>query len=142
MKNDKLLEAQELERKAQELRRDAYEVKRQEELKKEEEFRTKEKLDVYTSDDYCGLTTGDYSFYYRYEITVCPVKSHRKNCEDNGCGKREWAFEAKIKGKTVMTMGKSEVHPEEREEPFWYLVAGIGHFLKREAISTPKKVNT
>ena len=129
---DKLQEAQELENKVKQLRMEAHAEKRRLEFKKEEEFRKESKLDVYTSDDYCGLEVGDYSFYYGYEVTVCPVKSHNKNCEDNGCEKREWAFEAKVKDKSVLVLATSELHPKEGEEPFWYLVAGIGHFLMRE----------
>lgn len=128
--NDKLQKAQELKRQAQQLEYEAHEEKRQAELKAKREFEEKEKMDVYTSDDYCGLTAGKYSFYYGYEETVCPVKSHRKNCEDNGCEKREWAFTADVDGKEVMRLSQSQLHPETGEEPFWYLVAGIGHFLK------------
>lgn len=127
---DKEAEAQKLEDQARRLRLEANEEKRMLELKKKEEFNQKNKMDVYTSDDYCGLEAGRYSFYYGYEVTVCPVKNHKENCEDNGCEKREWAFEAKVGGKRVMLLSKSQVHPEEGEEPFWYLVAGIGHFLK------------
>ena len=86
---------------------------------------------VFTSDDYCGLTIKkpNISFYYGYEETSCPVKSHRENCEDNGCEKREWCFTVQVNDKEVMRIPTSKLHPDEGEEPFWYLVAGIGQYL-------------
>lgn len=133
--DDKLQKAQELEKQAQQLRYEAREEKRRAELKAKEEFVTTKKMNVYTSDDYCGLTADKYSFYYGYEETVCSVKSHRKNCEDYGCEKREWAFTADVDGKEVLRLPTSQLHPTQGEEPFWYLVAGIGHFL----LLTPNK---
>lgn len=92
-----------------------HEKKRQVALKKEREWREENKMDVYTSDDYCGLRSGKFSFYFGYEVTK------------GG----EWCFTADIDDKQVMKLKQSEVHPKTGEEPFWYLVAGIGHFLKQ-----------
>jgi hypothetical protein len=128
---DKLQEAFELEEKAKRLRIEASQEKYKAENNKKREFEETQKIDVYTSDDYCGLTLPNISFYYGYEETQCPVKSHRKNCEDNGCEKREWCFVVTIKGKKVMKIPTSKLHPTEGEEPFWYLVAGMGHYLKK-----------
>lgn len=126
---DKLQKAQELEREAQDLRRDAMEEKRRVELKAKEEFREKNNIDVYASDDYCGLEAGKYKFYYGYEETVCP-KHGKKDCSNQwDCEKAEWAFTAEVDGKEVLRLPQSQIYPEKGEEPLWYLVAGIGHFL-------------
>lgn len=89
-----------------------HEKKRMATVKKEEEWRKDNKMDVYTSDDYCGLSSDKYSFYFGYEVTK------------GG----EWCFTADIDGKQIMKLKQSEIHPAENEEPLWYLVAGIGHF--------------
>lgn len=53
-------------------------------------------LDIYTNDDYCGCWIWNYSFYYGYEVTKCPVKSHKTDddCYEKDCDKREWYFQA------------------------------------------------
>ena len=129
--NDKLQEAQELENKARELRFQAMEEKRKAERKAEEEFKGKHKMDVYTSDDYCGMESGRYEFYYGYEETWCP--KHKAECPDDyECDLSEWAFTAKVDGIEEMRLPKSKLHPVKGEVPFWYLIAGIGHFLMLE----------
>lgn len=128
---DKLKEAQELERKASQLRMEAHAEAHQKKVAKEQKFREDNDLDVYTSDDYCGLSASKYSFYYGYEVTVCPKHGKNSDCEgEHDCEKNEWAFEATVNGKVVMTMPTSKLHPKEGEDPFWYLIAGIGHFIK------------
>ena len=123
MKNmeDKLQKAQRLEDEAQKLRGEAHEERHRIQLQKEEEFRNIEKIDVYTSDDYCGLEVEGYDFYYGYEVTYCDI--HKLKCPDS-CELSEWAFQAKVDGKVVMTLPKSKLHPVKNEVPFWYLVAG------------------
>ena len=121
---------QELENELAQRRRDESEAKRREEYKKEEIFRKAEKIDVYTSDDYCGMTNGKYDFYYGYEVTECAIKSHRKNCEDNGCEKREWCFTASVDNKEVMKIRKSLLWHDSGDEPFFYLLAGIARFIR------------
>lgn len=126
---DKLQKAQQLEREAKELRYQAAEEKRAAERKEKEAFEKQNNMDVYTSDDYCGLEAGRYQFYYGYEEVWCV--DHGPACpEGYDCEKSEWAFTAQIDGKEVMRLPKSKLHPEKGEVPFWYLVAGIGHFLK------------
>jgi hypothetical protein len=124
---DKLQEAQELEKKAQQLRQEAREEERKNEWKTKEEFEKVMNMDIYTSDDYCGLEVDKYKFYYGYEETFCI--QHGTKCPDY-CDDQEWAFTAEVDGKEVLRLPKSKVHPTKNEEPFWYLVAGIGHFLK------------
>ena len=127
---DKLQKAQELEQEAQQLRNEAHEEERKAELKIQQEFRNKE-FDVYTSDDYCGLEVGKYKFYYGYEETSFCPKHGIEDCFSRfDCPENEWAFTVKVDGKEVMRLSKSKLHPEKNEVPFWYLVAGIGHFLK------------
>jgi len=101
-----------------------HQKKFQAKLQAEEEFRKAHNIDVYTSDDYCGLTSGKYTFYYGYEVTK------------NG----QWCFTADVDGKEVMRLKTSELWPENDEEPFWYLVAGIGQFLASAGAQT--EVNT
>lgn len=106
---------QELEDELRRLKMEEHQRKYQASLKKEDEFRKEKGLDVYTSDDYCGMSSGRYSFYYGYEITK------------NG----QWCFTADVDGKEVMRLKRSELWPEDGEEPFWYLLAGIAQFLKQ-----------
>ena len=94
------------------------------------------KLDVYYSDDYAGLELDDIQFYFGYEETKC--KKHKNNC---GCEDSEWAFTV-IKGKRqklLMKLSQSEIDekisyqsPKDFvDEPYGYLLAGIGIYLKR-----------
>lgn len=105
-------------------------------LQKKKDFIKRTGIDVYTSDDYCGLEANGVSFYYGYEVTMCPVNSHKNSddCYEKNCEKREWCFVATEKDKEVMKLTKSQLHPEEEEEPFWYLIAGIGHYLKSKPL--------
>lgn len=84
-------------------------------------------MDVYTSDDYCGLESGKYKFYFGYEETFCEEHG-TESCDDS-----EWAFTAQVDDKEVMRIPKSKLHPTKDEVPFWYLVAGIGMFLNRNS---------
>ncbi len=109
-----------------------YGKREKERLRKRDEFEKLYDIQVYTSDDYCGLSVGNISFYYGYEVSFCPIKSHKTedDCYEKDCDKREWCFTAEKDGKEILKMPQSKIHPREDEEPFWYLVAGIGHYLK------------
>jgi hypothetical protein len=104
---------------------------RKEQNDKEEVFRKLKKISVYTSDDYCGMSCGDYSFYYGYEVTRCPVKSHKDDddCYEKDCDRREWCFVATHNGKEVLMLPTSELLPKQ-DEPYAYLLSGIGQFLQ------------
>lgn len=133
---DDLLKAQQLEQEAKEIRYKVAEQKRREEILREEAFKKEFGINAYSASDYAGLECGDISFYYGYEETVCPVKSHRKNCEDYGCEKREWAFVASKDGKEVLRLPKSKIFPnDEGGDMYFYLVMGIGHYFKIESLS-------
>lgn len=114
-----------------ELERQLQQAKLKELAKKHEEKRTaidkfteETGIDVYTSDDYAGLSLGNLHFYYGYEVT-----------EDD-----EWCFTVTKGDRELFKMPMSKLHPEKDEVPFWYLVAGIGHYL-RDKLSgnTPKE---
>ena len=124
--------AYELKEEARKLELEASQERQELEIKQEQEYRKNTKTDVYCSDDYAGLEAGKYSFYFGYEMTICPVKSHKEDCEDNGCEKREWCFVASINKKEVMRIPASKLYPKKQEEPMFFLLAGIGIFLKRK----------
>lgn len=123
----------ELRAEAARIEREQHEKERIMKRQKKQDFIKKTGIDVYTSDDYCGLEAKGISFYYGYEVTACPVNSHKDedDCYEKDCDKREWCFVATENGVEVMKLTKSELHPEEGEEPFWYLIAGIGHYLNK-----------
>ena len=106
------------------------EKKRQEEDRKINKFEESTGIHIYTSDDYCGLELPFIHFYYGYEETYCKKHGKNKDCEDRDCEKNEWAFTVTIRKKEVMRIPKSKLHPEKEGQPFWYLIAGIGHYLK------------
>lgn len=124
-------EIEELEAKLRAKKMEKAETERIKALEKKEQFRKDSNIDVYTSDDYCGMSDGKHSFYYGYEVTDCPVKSHTKEelCEAYDCEKREWCFTADVGGKEIMKLRKSQLWTDE-EEPFFYLLSGIAHYLK------------
>lgn len=108
------------------------EFNKQQKIKRraKEEFEKKNKVNVYSASDYCGMSNGKHSFYYGYEETMCPTKSHKNidDCDDNNCDKREWCFTADIDGKEVMRVPQSEL-VFDTNEPLEVLLAGIGKFL-------------
>jgi len=121
----------EIQIKLQNLQREELSQERKDKIKTRDDFESKTNIKVYTSDDYCGLELDGVSFYYGYEATECPIKSHKteQDCDYLCCDKREWCFTVNIKDKEMMKIPTSKLHPERGEEPFWYLVAGIGHYL-------------
>jgi len=125
---------QELEKELSKARRVEHEQKRRDDYKKEQEFKAKENINLYTSSDYAGLENGKYSFYYGYEHTRCLVKQHGVSCVDDSrdpCEDAEWCFVAKQGNKEIFRMVQSQLWWETGETPFFYLLAGIGHFLKK-----------
>ena len=101
-----------LERELQELKIKKYEQQQREAREREQEFKKKNAwLDIYGSDDYCGCGIGEYSFYYGYEETRCPVKSHKDSddCDEKDCDKRERCFVASIWDKEVAVYTDSEL---------------------------------
>jgi hypothetical protein len=132
---------QELENELSRRKFEEYQAKYADTQKKKNDFRKTRGIDVYTSDDYCGMSNGTYDFYYGYEVTECPVKSHKldDDCYEEDCDKREWCFTASVNGTEFMRLPTSQLWGEEGEEPFFYLLGGIAQFLgSTQADSFPK----
>ncbi len=127
---DKKQKAFKLREEANRLELEASQEGFQEGIKKERTYRDTQNIDVYCSDDYAGLKAGKYKFYFGYEETMCPIKSHKEDCEDNGCKKREWCFVAIVNNKEIMRIPVSKLYPKKEEEPMFFLLAGIGLFLQ------------
>ncbi len=73
-------------------------------------------VEQYFSDDYAGLESGRYSFYYGYEVT------------DGD----EWCFIVKEKGNVVFKQTTSQINKSvnsDLDRPNDYLLAGIGIWL-------------
>lgn len=101
-------------------------------IAKREEYESTKKVSVYGSDDYVGASAGDYSFYYGYEVTRCPIKSHKTDddCYEKDCEKREWVFQVEKKGKVVFEMLQSEIEYPEADDIERQLIVGMAHFIK------------
>lgn len=56
-------------------------------------------FNAYSADDYAGMESGEWSFYYGYERTIRP--------KDGWCD--EWCFVAKRSGVEVAVMPHSEI---------------------------------
>ena len=104
-----------------------------------EEYEKITKVSVYGSDDYVGASAGDTSFYFGYEVTKCPVKSHKTqdDCDENDCEKREWVFQVTQKDKVVFEMLESEIAYPEADDIERKLIVGMCHYIKK--LETPKE---
>ena len=111
-----------------------YECSTQLKIKKEKVFNKKTKSNIYNSHDYWGVSNGDYSFYFGYEETKCPVESHKEDCEDDGCEKREWCFTADYKDKEIVRWRKSELGINKNGEEI--LLLGIARFISEYTLLT------
>lgn len=108
-----------------------YQAKEASQLSREIDFYNEKGIDVYTSDDYCGMSVGKYVFYFGYEETICPKhKTNTERCNDTDCELGEWAFTATVDNKEVLRVPQSQLHPKQYEEPFFHLLTGIAMFLK------------
>lgn len=86
---------------------------------------------LYGSDDYAGLTTPKFAFYFGYERTLC---SHGKDA-DCECDNKDWCFTATVGGVEIERYSRTELDKGTDgrlywDEPYGYLLAGIGRFLK------------
>ena len=77
-------------------------------------------VEQYYSDDYAGLESGKFQFYYGYEV------------EDKET--HEWCFQVKENGEEVYRIITSEIEKNMKDHhqlnmPQDYLVAGIGLWL-------------
>lgn len=129
--SDKLTEAYRLEQEAARLRREAHVAKQRRQMARERAFEEQSGIDIGLSDDYAVLAVGGHRFYFGYEFTIP---------EDPGDDDdAEWAFvvhSMSADGRArdeIMRMPQSAVHPSEREDPAFYLLCGIAHYLNRDA---------
>lgn len=109
-----------------------YDLKRQFEIVKREEYEADTGVEVYGSDDYVGASAGDTSFYFGYEATKCPVKSHKTedDCDNHDCDKREWLFQVEKNGEVVFEMSDSELSHPEADVIERKLIIGMAHYVK------------
>lgn len=77
------------------------------------------KVEQYYSDDYAGMLTGEFHFYYGYERED-PVTE-------------EWMFEVKKNGKVIYTLTTLDIENQcetrQLRMPQDYLLAGIGIWM-------------
>lgn len=75
-------------------------------------------IEQYYSDDYAGLVSGKYSFYYGYEVTD-------PNSED------DWCFQVKENNKVVYSLTATELKQinNDLNDCKDYLLTGIGMWL-------------
>lgn len=108
------------------------EARRMLKIAEREKYEKTTQVSVYGSDDYIGASAGDTSFYFGYEVTKCPVKSHKTNddCYEKDCDKREWVFQVDKDGKTVFEMLDSEISYPEADDIERKLIVGMAHYIK------------
>jgi len=126
----RLSEANKLENEARKLKNDYFNEQQSIKRKEQAEWEKNENIDVYAKSDYAGLKLGEIEFYYGYEDTFCEEHGSQR-CVDF-CDKSEWAFTVRLKGEEVIRIPQSKLHPKAGEEVMFYLLAGIGHYLKRK----------
>lgn len=108
-----------------------HEARRQLRMKEEDKFRKASGISVSGSDDYIGAGAEPYSFYYGYEETYCPVKSHKNGelCGEKDCEKEEWCFTADKDGKEIARYRASELAIGD-EGVEYMLILGMAKFIK------------
>ena len=100
---------------------------------KEDSFKEVNNINLYFSDDYAGCSAGNYGFYYGYEVTKCPIKSHKDSddCYEKNCEKREWCFQVSKGNKDIATWTASEISSSDRDA-LEMLVWGMCKFIKEK----------
>ena len=84
-------------------------------------------LDVYSSDDYAGMVSPRFAFYFGYERTFCPNHGNDAQC---GCDENEWCFTVRHRGEEVARYTQLELDEVVKtDEPYEYLLVGIGWYL-------------
>lgn len=101
-------------------------------IAKREEYENKNDVSVYGSDDYCWCSAWDTHFYFGYEVTKCPIKSHKDedDCYEKDCEKREWVFQVTKNDKVVFEMLDSELSYPEATDIYRQLILGMSHYIK------------
>jgi hypothetical protein len=108
------------------------EARRMLKIAEREEYEKITNVSVYGSDDYIGANAGNISFYFGYEITKCPIKSHKTDddCYQKDCDKREWMFQVTKNDKVIFEMLDSELSYPESDDIERKLILGIVHYIK------------
>lgn len=84
------------------------------------------KNEVWFAGDYAGADFDNYSFYYGYERTVCPIHGNDADCE---CEDNRWAFVAKREDKEF-----DRFTIEEDLEPYEALAFGLAQLFSKWAV--------
>jgi hypothetical protein len=89
-------------------------------------------VEVYGSDDYAGMRSPRFAFYFGYEKTRCPHHGDDARCY---CDESEWCFTASHMSTEAARYTQSELDTSTdgrlyADEPYSYLLAGIGRYLK------------
>jgi len=102
------------------------------EIAKRKEYEKDESVSVYGSDDYVGCGAGEYSFYLGYEVTKCPIESHKDEdyCYEKDCDKREWVFQASKDDRVIFEKLQSELSYPQADNIERELIVGLCHFIK------------
>lgn len=134
--SEKLLEArakdpQTPQGEVKEIQRRLRECRNQIQREKVSAFADKSGIHVSGSDDYIGASGSPYSFYYGYEETHCPLKSHQNGtlCEEKDCEKEEWCFVARKGDEEIARYCASELTVQYREVEYM-LILGMSKFIK------------
>ena len=101
-------------------------------IARREEYEKENSVSVYGSDDYVGCSAGSVDFYFGYEITRCPIKSHKTedDCYEKDCDKREWVFQVTKNEKVIFEMLDSEITYPEADDIERKLIIGMAHYIK------------
>ena len=110
-------------------------LERNQEIFEMKEFEERTKTRVYSSSDYVGCEVGDYSFYFGYEVTECPVESHKNSndCDEAGCHKREWCFTVDKNNVEIVRWRESEFSYSQANSIELKLILGMAKFLLTRA---------
>ena len=98
----------------------------------------KKAINIYISDDYAGLESGNITFYYGYERQWCQKckkkldsGSDLEECEENDHD-IDWCFTVNRKNEEVFRLTETELNEYQCCEPVEYLLAGIGIWLAQK----------
>ena len=115
-----------------EIRDELFCLKQAKKRNDEDKFEKETGISVYGSDDYVSCSVGEYSFYYGYETTKCPVKSHKdeEDCYEKNCDKREWCFTAHKGDEEIVRWAESEFSHPRAMDIEKILIVGVCQFIR------------
>ena len=114
-----------------ELRDKLHDLEVAQEIPEMEEFEKRTNIWGYSSSDYAGCEAGDYVFYFGYEATECPIKSHKDSddCEEADCSKREWCFTTHKNKVEIVRWRESEFSYSQANSIEMKLILGMAKFI-------------